>query len=75
VKQDIQLAEQYASRAVELLRQAVAIGFKNVSHMKKDTDLDGLRGRDDFKKLLAQLEQPLQEDRKRGPGQGTPDGR
>jgi hypothetical protein len=62
-------------RAVELLRQAVAKGFWDVDSMKKDTDLDGLRGRDDFKKLMAQLEQPLQGERKREPGRGTPDGR
>jgi hypothetical protein len=75
VNGDPKLAEQYASRAVELLRQAVTKGFKNVPHMKKDIDLDGLQGRDDFKKLMAQLEQALQKERKRGPGQGTPDGR
>jgi hypothetical protein len=74
VKEDPKLAERYASRAVELLRQLVAKGYKSVAYMKKDTDLDGLRGRDDFKKLMAQLEQPPQEERKRGPGQGTPDG-
>jgi hypothetical protein len=27
-----------------------------VAHLKKDTDLDPLRERDDFKKLLAELE-------------------
>jgi hypothetical protein len=51
VKGDTKLAERYASRAVELLRQAVAKGYKDVAHMKKDADLDGLRGREDFKKL------------------------
>jgi tetratricopeptide (TPR) repeat protein len=75
VKQDTKVAERYASRAVELLQQSVAKGFKNVAHMKKDTDLDGLRGRDDFKKLMAQLEQPPQGERKGGPGQGKPGGR
>jgi hypothetical protein len=74
VKKDPKLAEQYATRALELLRQAVAKGFKDVAHMKQDTDLDGLRGRDDFKKLMAQLEERLQGQRKRGPSQGTPDG-
>ena len=37
------------------LRKAVAAGYKNVDHMKKDTDLDPLRSREDFKKLLAEL--------------------
>jgi hypothetical protein len=39
-----------------LLKQAIAAGFNSVAHMKKDPDLDPLRGRDDFKKLVAQLE-------------------
>jgi hypothetical protein len=50
------LKEQYAMRALELLRQAIAKGFKDVAHMKKDTDLDPLRQRDDFKKLVAEME-------------------
>jgi eukaryotic-like serine/threonine-protein kinase len=48
--------EQHAARAIELLRQAVAKGYKNVAHMKKDSDLDALRGRADFQQLLAELE-------------------
>jgi hypothetical protein len=50
------LAEQYASRAFDLLRQAIQKGYKDVAHMKKDKDLDALRDREDFKKLLAELE-------------------
>jgi serine/threonine-protein kinase len=56
-----QQAEQYAARAVELLRQAVDRGFKDVAHMKKDADLDPLRKRDAFKKLMAKLESGSQE--------------
>ena len=41
---------------MELLKQAVAKGYKNVAHMKQDRDLDPLRDRQDFKKLLAELE-------------------
>jgi serine/threonine-protein kinase len=48
--------DRYAARAVELLRQAVAKGYKDVEHLKKDPDLDSLRGRDDFKQLLKDLE-------------------
>ncbi len=48
--------EQYAARAVELLRQAVAKGYKDVGHLKKDPDLDAQRQREDFKKLLRELE-------------------
>jgi tetratricopeptide (TPR) repeat protein len=52
----VQLAEEYAARAVELLRQAVAKGYKEAAHMKKDKDLDALRDREDFKRLVAELE-------------------
>jgi tetratricopeptide (TPR) repeat protein/energy-coupling factor transporter ATP-binding protein EcfA2 len=48
--------ERLAIRAVELLRQAVAKGYKNIANMKQDADLDALRQRDDFKKVLADLE-------------------
>jgi hypothetical protein len=48
--------EAYADRAVELLRRAVQAGWRDAAHMRKDTDLDPLRGRDDFQKLFRQLE-------------------
>lgn len=38
------------------LTKAVAAGYKNAAHMKKDTDLDFLRGRADFKKVIAEFE-------------------
>jgi hypothetical protein len=41
---------------MKMLRDAVARGWKNAAHMKKDTDLDPLREREDFRKLLAELE-------------------
>jgi tetratricopeptide (TPR) repeat protein/tRNA A-37 threonylcarbamoyl transferase component Bud32 len=46
----------YAEQAMTMLRDAVAKGFKDAAHMKKDTDLDPLRSRADFQKLLAELE-------------------
>jgi hypothetical protein len=49
-------AERYAARAVTLLRDAVAKGFKDATHMKRDENLDSLRKRDDFQKLLTELE-------------------
>jgi tetratricopeptide (TPR) repeat protein len=49
------LADAYAARAVELLRQAVAKGYKNAAHLKQDKDLDALRGRQDFTELVAKL--------------------
>jgi serine/threonine protein kinase len=49
-------AQFYGDAAMKLLREAVSKGFKDVVHMKKDTDLDPLRTRDDFQKLVAELE-------------------
>jgi tetratricopeptide (TPR) repeat protein len=51
-----ELAKDYADRAMTALRQAVARGYKDAAHLKKDPDLDPLRRRDDFQKLLAGLE-------------------
>ncbi len=49
-------ARFYGDAAMRLLRDAVSKGYKDVVHMKKDTDLDPLRQRDDFQKLVAELE-------------------
>jgi serine/threonine-protein kinase len=51
-----ELARSYADQAMELLRQAVANGYKDAAHMKEDKDLKALRGRADFQKLLHDLE-------------------
>ena len=48
--------EDCAQRAVAILQQAIAKGYKDAEHLKKDDDLKGLRERDDFKKLLRELE-------------------
>jgi eukaryotic-like serine/threonine-protein kinase len=45
----------YGDQAMAMLRDAVAKGFKDAEHMKQDKDLDALRERDDFKKLLTEL--------------------
>jgi hypothetical protein len=49
-------ADDEADRAMALLKQAVTAGFKNAAHMREDKDLDALRTRDDFKKLMSELE-------------------
>ena len=49
-------AQFYTDAALKLLRAAVSKGYKDVAHMKKDTDLTPLRQRDDFRKLVAELE-------------------
>jgi tetratricopeptide (TPR) repeat protein len=50
------LAQGYTDRALALLRQAVVRGYKDATHMKNDPHLEPLRGREDFKKLLAELD-------------------
>jgi eukaryotic-like serine/threonine-protein kinase len=47
--------KEYADRALEFLDKAVSLGFTDVAHIKKDADLDALRDRVDFKRLLAKL--------------------
>jgi hypothetical protein len=49
-------AQFYGDAAMKFLRDAVSKGYKDVPHMTKDTDLDPLRQRDDFRKLVAELE-------------------
>jgi hypothetical protein len=68
-EQDIKLApaerdrlvNDHAQRTLQYLRQAAANGyFNDVAKrelIKKDKDLDSLRQRDDFKKLLADIEE------------------
>jgi hypothetical protein len=46
----------YGDGAMKLLREAVNKGYKDVAHLKKDADLDPLRSRDDFQKLIAEQE-------------------
>ncbi|HEY2785464.1 MAG TPA: hypothetical protein VGJ05_10865, partial [Fimbriiglobus sp.] len=49
------LANEYAGRAVKHLRTAVSRGFRDPNVYATDTDLNSLRDRDEFKKLLADL--------------------
>ena len=51
---------EYGDRAMGLLQKAVKAGYHDVAHMHKDTDLDSLRGRGDFKKLFEDLEKKSQ---------------
>jgi tetratricopeptide (TPR) repeat protein len=48
-------AKADADRAMTLLQQAVAAGFRNADHLAADSDFDALRDRADFKKLLESL--------------------
>jgi hypothetical protein len=53
-------SEGLAHRAVTLLEEARVAGYfndpKKVAHAKTDEDLEPIRGRDEFKKLMATLE-------------------
>jgi serine/threonine protein kinase/tetratricopeptide (TPR) repeat protein len=49
-------ADAEADRALDWLKQAVAAGYKNAAHLKQDKDLDALRDRADFTKLVTALE-------------------
>jgi eukaryotic-like serine/threonine-protein kinase len=49
-------AAQEAERAMDWLRRAIGAGYHDALLMKEDTDLSSLRDREDFKKLLADLE-------------------
>jgi eukaryotic-like serine/threonine-protein kinase len=49
-------ADAEADRAMAWLKQAVSAGYKDAAHMNRDSDLDSLRAREDFKQLVAELE-------------------
>jgi tetratricopeptide (TPR) repeat protein len=61
LKDNSQQAETYAAKAVALLRRAQAAGYfqkpARIAHMKKDTDLDSLRNRADYRALVKLLEE------------------
>jgi serine/threonine-protein kinase len=49
------LAEQYATRAVALISEAWDRGYRDLANIMRDTDLEALRGRADFQKLVREL--------------------
>ena len=58
------MALAYADRALATLRQAIQNGYQDAAHMKKDTDLDPLGSRPDFRRLLKALEAKTKPDGK-----------
>ncbi len=54
LKAEEALAE--AEKAMAALRQAVAAGFNAIGRLRSDTSLDPLRPREDFQKLMRELE-------------------
>jgi serine/threonine-protein kinase len=49
-------ARTYADKSLQNLGEAIRRGFNDGSQIKKEPDLDPIRSRDDFKKLLTKLE-------------------
>ena len=52
-------ADAAAEKAVATLRRAIAGGYRDPAWMRKDPNLESLRKRPDFEKLLADLEKDL----------------
>jgi serine/threonine protein kinase/lipoprotein NlpI len=55
-RQRKEAAQFYGDAAMKFLREGVSKGWKDVTPMKKETGLDPLRQREDFKKLMEELE-------------------
>jgi tetratricopeptide (TPR) repeat protein len=52
-------AQLYADEAMKMLNDAVAKGWRDATRIKKDTDFEPLRDREDFKKLIAKFEKKI----------------
>jgi tetratricopeptide (TPR) repeat protein len=48
-------ARAEGERAMATLRRAIAAGYRDVANMRQDSDIDSLRKRPDFQKLMADL--------------------
>src|SRR5262249_10838463 len=53
----------YTDEAMTMLRDAIAKGYKDIEHLKKDDDLKPLREREDYKKLVKELEEKKEENK------------
>jgi tetratricopeptide (TPR) repeat protein len=51
--------QKYESASVDALRQAIAAGYDNTYKLKSDPSLIPVRARDDFKKMLDELQEKL----------------
>jgi hypothetical protein len=47
--------EELGAQAVQVLREAIAAGWRDAAHTSRDPDLIPLHDRDDFRRLLAEL--------------------
>jgi serine/threonine protein kinase/predicted Zn-dependent protease len=55
---------QYLDQAMDALRKAIAAGYRNLAELQEDTNLDPLRDRADFQKLVAGLQAAKVKERK-----------
>src|SRR5205814_4515909 len=53
---DAALRERYAGLALDTLAQAVACGYRDVTALRTDPDLDPVRGEPRFQDVLRQLD-------------------
>jgi eukaryotic-like serine/threonine-protein kinase len=63
-KADLLRRERYSDRAVELLRRVVGDGLLDIDVLQSDTDLDSLRDRPDFQRLLDEIDGKMTGDKK-----------
>jgi hypothetical protein len=61
-----------ADAALDTLREAVTLGFRNIDLIRRDADLSALRFRPAFAGVLKQAETPLADDGPRGLYDATP---
>jgi len=52
---DKKLQEQFGSKAVEIIRICILLGYNSLANLESDPDLDPIRGRDDFVELFNEL--------------------
>jgi hypothetical protein len=55
-RQRTEAAQLYGDAARKLLRDALSKGSRDVVHLKKATDLNPLRQREEFRKPVAELQ-------------------
>jgi hypothetical protein len=65
-------ADAAGEQAVAALRRAIAAGFRDLAGIRKETDLDSLRERPDFEKVLKELEEKMAADRPKNDAHSGP---
>ncbi len=66
-------AQREADRAVEQLQRAIESGFADLAAIRRERALDPLRGRADFQKLVANLEERLRPRSQEAPAVAGPE--